>query len=411
MTKRVAYLANEFPSAVEPYVMEEIRELRRAGVEVIPCSARTVGAEARASLWSEGEILNLRRLRIATVLRAAWIGLHSFRALREFLVRIFIEGDESFSDRTRALSHTLLGLYYAALLGNRRVKHIHVHHGYFSSWIGMVAARILGIHYSVTLHGSDLLLSGAYMDTKLQACDFCFTISEFNREFIRHAYPAVNLHKVLVQRLGVNLQSQLERVSSHISPFLILAVGRLHKVKDHAFLIRACREFRDRGNQFLCLIGGDGPERKALEQLIDVLDLKEHVRLLGALRPTDVARYYELADLVVLTSRSEGIPLVFMEAMAHGRVVLGPAITGLPELVINGVTGFLYRPGSLDDFVAKLEYILASLATLEPVRREARRHVAEHFNREKNLAAFREQFLSHVAADLESVSHADPVLQ
>jgi len=60
---------------------------------------------------------------------------------------------------------------------------------------------------------------------------------------------------------------------------------------------------------------------------------------------------------VVLTSRSEGIPLVLMEAMARGRIVLAPAITGIPELVIAGKTGFLYEPGSLQDFVARLLFI------------------------------------------------------
>ena len=67
------------------------------------------------------------------------------------------------------------------------------------------------------------------------------------------------------------------------------------------------------------------------------------------------------ADVVVLTSRSEGIPLVLMEAMARGRIVLAPAITGIPEIVIPGKTGFLYAPGALQDFVAKILFLQRSM--------------------------------------------------
>lgn len=276
----------------------------------------------------------------------------------------------------------------------------------------MVAAQSLGIGFSMTLHGSDLLLHATYMESKLQACQFCFTISEFNRQYIRHAYPLIDLQKIVVQRLGVRLKSWIDpERSPNKDAFLILSVGRLHSVKDQAFLVRACREFRDRGNQFLCLIAGEGPERNSLERLIHSLRLEQQVRLLGHVSQADLPRYYGMADVVVLTSRSEGIPVALMEAMAEGKVVLAPAITGIPELVVDGQTGFLYRPGSLDDFVSKLESILESVPTLEPIRREARRHVSQHFDRKKNLEQFRNTFISLVPASTESRPHAHSVLQ
>ena len=79
-----------------------------------------------------------------------------------------------------------------------------MHHGYFASWIAMVAARLLGIRYSMTLHGSDLLLHGAYLDIKLKHCEFCVTVSEFNRRFILEHYADVEAEKILVQRMGVD---------------------------------------------------------------------------------------------------------------------------------------------------------------------------------------------------------------
>jgi glycosyltransferase involved in cell wall biosynthesis len=191
----------------------------------------------------------------------------------------------------------------------------------------------------------------------------------------------------------------------------MLAVGRLHSVKDHAFLVRACRRLKDRGMEFLCLIAGEGPERAGLERLIHDLGLTEEVKLLGYVPRQQLDSYYALADLVVLTSRSEGIPLVLMEAMALVRTVLAPAITGIPELVLDGRTGFLYRLGSLDDFVARVEMIRRSGPTLPPVGQAARQHVLQHFNREKNLRAFGDFFVGHITPAAHSKSYEDPLLQ
>jgi glycosyltransferase involved in cell wall biosynthesis len=87
-----------------------------------------------------------------------------------------------------------------------------------------------------------------------------------------------------------------------------------------------------------------------------------------------------------------------MEAMAHGKPVLAPAITGIPELVLDGKNGFLYRAGSLEDFVSRVEFVHHSQSTLNPISRSAREHVLQHFNREKNLAAFCDLLLKHITA-------------
>lgn len=410
----IAYLTNRFPASVESYVIDEIRELRKQWVQVIPCSARLVkpGGLADDLKPLAAETLYLQPLRTGLMLRAAWYCLRHFGQLADLFERIVVKGTESPLRRTRCLLHTWLGVYYGLLLAGRGVQHIHVHHGYFSSWIAMVAARVLGISFSMTLHGSDLLVNRAYLDTKLQHCRFCLTISEFNRDYIFEHYPGVASGKVRVQRIGVD-PPRMNVVRDEDSPKhpLLLSVGRLHRVKDHAFLVKACRELKARGMRTLCLIAGEGPERKALERLIRKLDLSEEVGLLGHVAHAQIDGHYAMADLVVLTSRSEGIPLVLMEAMAMGKIVLAPEITGIPELVTHGATGFLYQPGSMEDFTAKVRMIWDLRQALDPIRKAARRHVELHFNREKNLAGFAEHFLNRVAGPVETNVHEDSVLQ
>jgi glycosyltransferase involved in cell wall biosynthesis len=220
----------------------------------------------------------------------------------------------------------------------------------------------------------------------------------------------------------------------------LLAVGRLHAVKDHAFLVRACNQLQGSNVGFECAIAGDGPERRNLESLIRKCGLEKRVKLLGHIARERMDSLYDQADVVVLTSRSEGIPLVLMEAMAREKVVLAPAITGVPELVIDGRTGFLYEAGSLESFVDRLLFIRSLMILsqvrapdrpdpcnlhldnssaalysvprqLDWVRHAARVQVRNNFNRSRNLEAFGDLFIQRISAQTESVPDENFVLQ
>jgi len=420
-----AYLANQFPASVEPYVGQEIEQLRRRGVVVIPCSSRCAATVLDSDLRAFAtETLYLQPLRLKLLIYAVGLCFVKFPTLKDFYGRTLLQGKEPLKRRLRALLHTWLGVYYALLLEKSGVEHIHVHHGYFSSWIAMVAARLLKIEFSMTLHGSDLLLHAAYLDTKLKYCKVCVTVSEFNRQHILRCYPATPPGKVVVQRMGVDSGTCGDPATNDLfalppsredRSLTMLAVGRLHAVKDHAFLIRACRLLKDREIHFACVIAGEGLERASIESLIQDLDLRDEVCLVGHVSRPHLNAYYARADLVVLTSRSEGIPLVLMEAMALGKTVLAPAITGIPELVLDGKNGFLYRPGSLEDFVARVELVQHTRSALGPLGRAARQHVLQHFNRENNLAAFCNLLLQqitpvHIRPTAEH-SYENPILQ
>lgn len=406
---KIAYLTNTFPSSLEPYVMAEISALRERGVEVLPCSARRPRHVSPDLMRWRMQTLHLQAPRFWAIANTVSRCCSEYRRLRPFLLRIY-RGHEPFLQRAKAVVHTVMAVYYAVLLEREKIAHLHVHHGYFSSWIAMVTAQLLGISYSLTLHGSDLLVKAAYLDIKLERCRLCFTVSEYNRNVILCRYPQIHPDKVVVRRLGVDLPA----VRAHPKGveddhrFILLVPARLHAIKNHAFLVRACAILKSRGHEFVCFLAGDGPERKNIERHIRLLGLEREVKLLGHVAHEDLQAIYPLADLVILTSTSEGIPVVLMEAMAHECLVLAPRITGIPELVADGKTGFLYRAGCLDDFVAKVEALHASRTALSPVRRAAREQVRSHFQHRANLDAF----LDALCASLNyRVRHENTVLQ
>lgn len=389
----IAYLANSFPEAVEAYVWEEICELRRQGRRVVPCAVRrprhTSNPEAAA------HTLYVCPLRVALCLRATFDCIRYLPALKEFLTRA-VAGPETLGKRMRALVHTWLGVYFAALLRSRNITHIHVHHGYFSSWIGMVAARLLDVTFSLTLHGSDLLVRADYLDVKLKNCGFCVTISDFNRRHILAKYPQINSNKILVHRIGIDPAKWRPRPAPQISTPLILSVGRLHPVKNYSFLIQTCSILKKRGVNFRCAIAGDGPERPKLDAAIQSLGLQREVTLLGQVAREDLPDLYAHAQVVILTSVSEGIPVTLMEAMAMEELVMAPRITGIPELVEDGETGFLYRPNSLEDCVERLQFALSGAAACERITKAARNKVESEFNSATNLPMFAADFIERI---------------
>ena len=88
---------------------------------------------------------------------------------------------------------------------------------------------------------------------------------------------------------------------------------------------------------------------------------------------------------------------------------MAPEITGIPELVQDGRTGFLYRAGDLQDFVQQVKTIRKLLPALGPMRQAARQNVLHNFNRDKNLAEFGDLFLARIAGG--SREHEDSLLQ
>jgi colanic acid/amylovoran biosynthesis glycosyltransferase len=407
----IAYLTNRFPSPVEPYVPDEIAEFQKRGVRVQPCSVLRPG-EATTDAAGQ-DVFYLLPPGAWSIARTTWLWMLQFWRLRAIWLRV-LRGPESLFRKLKTLPHAWLGARLALRLRGCHIEHIHVHHGYFSSWVAMVAAQLLGISFSMTLHGSDLLLHDAYLNLKLENCAFCVTISEFNRKFILRRFAHIPPEKLVLQRMGVDCPSMpagTPPAKSVASCFRLLCVGRLQAVKNHAFLIRACRLLKDRGLNFSCDLAGDGPERCELERLIRKLDLAAEVRLLGHIPRAKLDGLYERADLVVLTSLSEGIPLVLMEAMAHGKPVLAPAITGIPELIADGQNGFLFSSGCLDAFVSQIETIRDTYSALGPLRHAARQRVIEKFNHKKNLAAFCDEFLARLNHYEEKQKREDPVLQ
>jgi glycosyltransferase involved in cell wall biosynthesis len=167
------------------------------------------------------------------------------------------------------------------------------------------------------------------------------------------ANEGIPAERVEVIYNGINLQAfgkatpdrdaTRREMGAGVEDLVVIQVARLDYLKDHPTAIRTLEHVAARHSAVRLVLVGEGPEREKIENEIRQRRLTELVRLLG-LR-TDVPRLVQAADVFLLTSISEGIPLTMIEAMAAGKPVISTRVGGIEEIVVEGETGLLAPAG------------------------------------------------------------------
>ncbi len=205
---------------------------------------------------------------------------------------------------------------------------------------------------------------------------------------------------VRVIRNGISLepartdQRTQKRREWGLSPdaFVVMAVGRLAAIKNHALLVRAfARALPAAGRPAALVIAGDGAERPSLERLIEERGLRDHVRLLGVRR--DVRDLLLAADVFAVSSLSEGISVALLEAMAAGLPAVATRVGGNAEVVADGETGLLVETGQEDPLARALLTLLGDETVRRRMGEAGRRRVERFFDLKKTVGAFEALYL------------------
>jgi glycosyltransferase involved in cell wall biosynthesis len=164
---------------------------------------------------------------------------------------------------------------------------------------------------------------------------------------------ACDVTQSVVIRNAVDVSAFSRSLHDRATPRLI-TVGRLKAPKDFLTLVRACSSLSE--GSFEALIAGEGPDRPAVEAEILELELEGRVQLMG--ERFDVPALLADSDVFVLSSRSEGLPMAVLEAMAAGIPVVASNVGGVAELVVDGETGVLVPPGDVEALGAALRRLV-----------------------------------------------------
>jgi colanic acid/amylovoran biosynthesis glycosyltransferase len=401
---KLAYLAPEIPALSATFVYNEIFQLEQQGYSIVPFSVHQAGvfmldkklADLKASVF------NLYAQKKYVVLKENVLFLlkHPLRyliTLKMLLSDIFKVG---------ILSRTARGLafrfFYSVVLARQLlehgVQHIHVHFAHVPADIAMYAASLSDISFSVTAHANDLFERAWLLAEKVNRAKFFVTISEFNREFLRQ--HGCDVDGISVVRCGVDVEEFKGREKIDFSDVLKIGfIGRLVEKKGTEDLLFAVHELKKQGIAFNLFIAGTGPLEHHLRELAIRLELSEQeLSFLGAIAHSDVADFLKGLDLFVLPciqddrGDMDGIPIVLMEAMLSGVVVVSTRLSGIPELVINNKTGLLVEPGDRMALAKAIQTIHENKALAQQLKTKAIAKIKKEFNLKDNVLQLSRMF-------------------
>jgi glycosyltransferase involved in cell wall biosynthesis len=283
-----------------------------------------------------------------------------------------------------------------------RAGHVHAEFAGHPATCAWIVGRMTGLPYSVSCRAHDIFRSQAMLGTKLGEASFVRTISQFNRRFLLDRLRGLDESKLSVIHSSVDLSKIPPLPAPHAGTFRVLYVGSLQLRKGVDVLLQALAGASELGDWACDIIGG-GPEAECLSELARSLGVSDRVRFMGPQPFEAVSAAYAAANVVAVPSvigpkgRTEGIPNVVIEALAHQRPVIATNVSGVPELVTDGVTGWLVRPGDPIGLRAALHAIRRDPETAYRIALRGRQRVENEFDLAKSARAQLEKFAQHAA--------------
>jgi glycosyltransferase involved in cell wall biosynthesis len=238
------------------------------------------------------------------------------------------------------------------------VRHLHAHFCHQTTTVAWLASLMTGVPFSFTAHARDLyqgsLNPAGLLPRKLRSARFAVTCTEASRTYLARMADGVPIHCVY-HGLNADLERLLAeapgRPTEDDSGLRALGVGRLVPKKGFDLFVEACALVRAQGIRLRAtIVGEDGEHAAEVRQRIAARGLADAVALAGPLGQGALFEEYRRATVFCLPCRvatngdRDGIPNVLVEAMACGLPVVTTGVSGIPELVIDGVTGLLVPP-------------------------------------------------------------------
>lgn len=283
-----------------------------------------------------------------------------------------------------------LGIFCKDMLNKikyvNREYDIDIMHSHWSIPSGFVSSlNIEKIPRVITIHGSDLKIYGKksiyghLVKLAIKRADKIITVSN-DLKNLAISYGC-NPEKLCVIPNGVDIdlfkpinQENIKKQLNISSNFLVTYVGTLAKIKRIDILIRICKEVSKNYDLDL-LIVGEGPERTKLEEYAKNIGM-DNILFQGSINHDQVPKYLAASDVVALTSESEGLPTILVEAMSCGVPVITMNVGGVSDIIKNGVNGFIVADQC--EFKEKLECLISNSNLRDIFGKKARSYIIEN---------------------------------
>ena len=365
----VAYLLTLFPKLSETFVLNEVVNLQRAGLPIVPVSL------ARSSDLETTTHAAVGLLRTAPVYAADGFPLAHIGATLDWLLRrpaklfrLVLANQRHPAPRGESRGGRLaLALVVGALLEREGIRRVHAHWSYPAD-IAHLLAPLLGLSVSLSAHAHDIYEdidlyeeAGLLYATRVARVDFVATCTATNAAYVKERLPAELRGRVVHVYHGLDLNA-FAVPSDQIRAPHVISVGRQVWCKGFDVVIQAAALVRDRGLEFTCsLVGPPGPETPRLASRIRELRLEPSVQLVGPLTQEELRSLLQRSTVLVNASWPHGewgVANVIVEAMASGVPVIASDRPQVREYLVHGENGLLTRAGDVEELADAIELLL-----------------------------------------------------
>jgi glycosyltransferase involved in cell wall biosynthesis len=277
----------------------------------------------------------------------------------------------------------------------QRITHLHNHLGDNSGTVTLLASRLSGVGYSITIHGPHIFFDPTHwaLREKLRYSRFIVCISYYCRSQMMLFSDRADWQRLKVIHCGVDSE-RFRYCDIRKQVRNLLYTGRLAVEKGLAVLFDSLRDLLARGYELELTLLGDGGDRQQLQELARQLGIYDRLVFAGYASQEQLRNCLHRSDLFILPSFAEGVPVSIMEAMACGVPVLSTYVGGIAELVESGHTGLLVAAGDSVALGNAIARYCDDFELRQRVSRTAREAVVARFNLDKEVGKLAELFLT-----------------
>lgn len=398
---RLGYLVPEFPRQTHIFFWRECEQLRKRGVEPVFLSTRRPPPAACPHEFRDAAAAATHYVfppPASSLLDLAMRPVGLARALA-YWGRL----RRPWRERLKHLGLLVCAAHLAAYCRRHGVTHIHVHSCGQAALLAAFCQRLGGPGYSLTLH-NPLADHGPLQREKWRHARFAIVVTHRLLEEVRRELGN-DLPPVYVASMGVDLEafrrSKPYSPATPPGPLRIFACGRLHPGKRHDLLIRATAQLRSAGLDARLTIAGEDADsgtglfRQNLELLARELGISDAVHLPGAMSEAGIRRELESAQVFALSSDTEALGIVLVEAMAMGVPVVTTDVGGTTELVRDGENGLAVPPNDPSAIADAIRRIAADAALAGRFSMAGRATVEAGYGSERSALAIIEGLRAH----------------
>ena len=290
--------------------------------------------------------------------------------------------------------YVLAGLWVGLrFIGSFKPDVIHAHFAVPAGSLAWMLSRMTGIPYVLTVHLGDVPGGVPEKTDEWFRWIYPFTpniwknareivaVSEFTRQLALKKYK----ERIQVVPNGVDLSTLMPDQISLNDPPRIVFAGRFMEQKNPLQLVRTLNELKE--FKWQCLMIGDGPLMQDVKCAIEELGLKDRFQLTGWIDPQDVLTWFDKSDILFMPSRSEGLPVVGVQALAKGLAIVASRVGGFVDLVDDDKNGYLVREAEASKFSTLLSGLLSDskrllsfrIASLEKARSFELEQIVEEY--------------------------------